>query len=104
MLTRLTEALRTRPTFGRETSHGRAVTEAGFATIYREGELVLRADMPAGVGGSGTGPTPGVYGRAAVATCTALAVRIAAERWGVPYSNHPRPFHKRSFAEGFTIL
>ena len=40
--------------------------------------------MPEGAGGSASGPTPGVLGRAALGSCLAMGYKMWASRMGVP--------------------
>ena len=44
----------------------------------------MNADMPAGVGGNGLGPTPGVYGRAALGSCLAIGYMMKAAELEIP--------------------
>ena len=63
------------------------VYEAGagkFAQIVDDGEHRLRADEPASVGGSNTGPTPYGYLSAALGACTTMTLRMYADRKGWP--------------------
>ena len=82
-LERLELALETRPSFGHDTTRNRAVMGDSFKTECREDETEWVADMPTGVGGTQSGPTPGVFGRACLASCIVMGIRIAAERRGV---------------------
>ena len=47
------------------------------------GNELLRTDMPAGVGGAATAPTPGWLMRAALASCDATAIAMHAARRGI---------------------
>ena len=58
-------------------------TGAGkFAEHVRAGRHVLAADEPVEVGGTDTGPGPYDYLLAALGTCTAMTLRMYAERKG----------------------
>lgn len=47
---------------------------------------VLASDMPKGIGGDGSAPTPGWYLRAALATCDATVIAMRAAQLGVVLS------------------
>jgi uncharacterized OsmC-like protein len=53
---------------------------AGFRTEIQAGGYDLIADEPENVGGSGAGPTPYEYMLAAIGSCTAMTVRMYANR------------------------
>ncbi len=55
-------------------------SEAGYATAIRAGRHQLVADEPASRGGGDTGPTPHDLLLAALASCTAITLRMYAER------------------------
>jgi uncharacterized OsmC-like protein len=79
-------ALAKRPSLG----HGTATTTVRIADGLRceieEGPWRLTADMPPPVGGSASGPTPGVLGRAALGSCLAIGYVLYAAKEGVPLS------------------
>ena len=56
------------------------VDRAGFRTAIRAGGFDFIADEPVSVGGSGTGPTPYDYMLAAIGSCTAMTLRMYADR------------------------
>jgi len=63
------------------------VTETGastFATWVQAGPHGLRADEPAEVGGTDTGPTPYGLLLAALGACTTMTLRLYADRKGLP--------------------
>jgi putative redox protein len=53
---------------------------SGFRTELEMGGFALIADEPATAGGSGAGPTPYEFLLAALASCTAMTVRMYASR------------------------
>ena len=57
---------------------------AGLRTGLRVRGFDLAADEPASVGGTESGPTPYDYLGAALATCTAMTLRLYADRKGLP--------------------
>ncbi|MFV2031821.1 MAG: OsmC family protein [Gammaproteobacteria bacterium] len=56
----------------------------GLACETTEGDWTLKSDMPAQVGGTETGPTPGVFGRAALGSCLAMGYMLWASKLEVP--------------------
>ena len=69
---RVANALTQRPAVGLGTGCSKATVKDGLTVEVREGNWTLLADMPEKAGGNGAGPTPGVYGRAALASCLAI--------------------------------
>jgi uncharacterized OsmC-like protein len=61
----------------------RARITQGLRCECREGEWRGFADMPPEAGGEGKDPVPGVYGRAALASCLAIGISAALARAGV---------------------
>lgn len=55
----------------------------GLRCEAQEDDHRFTIDMPAEAGGSGAGPTPGVHGRAALASCLAIGYGICLARAGV---------------------
>lgn len=75
---RVAGALAQRPAFGLGTGCSKATVTDGLTVEIREGGWTLTADMPEKAGGNGAGPTPGVYGRAALASCLAIGYMMRA--------------------------
>ena len=48
--------------------------------MEQEGKWQFKADMPEVAGGNAAGPTPGVYGRAALGSCLAIGYMMRAAR------------------------
>jgi uncharacterized OsmC-like protein len=80
---RVTKTLTQRPSFGLGTGVSKATITNGLTCEVREGNWRFTADMPEQVGGNAAGPTPGVYGRAALGTCLAIGYMMRAAQVGV---------------------
>ncbi|MEZ4586566.1 MAG: OsmC family protein [Gemmatimonadales bacterium] len=77
------QAMELRPTLGRGTAVTRARLRGGLACEVSDGRWRLAADMSDRHGGKGTGPDPGVFGRAALASCLTIGYAMWAARMGV---------------------
>jgi uncharacterized OsmC-like protein len=75
---RVATALAQRPAFGHGTGCSKASIRDGLTCEIREGDWTFIADMPGQAGGNGAGPTPGVYGRAALGSCLAIGYMMKA--------------------------
>lgn len=84
---RATKALTLRPSLGQSTGISRTRIKQGLTCEIEEGPWKLVADMPAQIGGDGTAPTPGVFGRAAFGSCLAIGYMLQAARLGVPIAS-----------------
>jgi len=67
-------AVELRPSVGRYTSRSRVRLREGLTCDIEDGGHELVADLSESSGGDGLGPTPGVYGRAALGSCLAIAI------------------------------
>lgn len=81
---RCVKTLTLRPSRGRSTGVSRTRLRHGLVCEIEEGPWRLTADMGEQVGGTGTAPTPGVFGRAAFGSCLAVCYMMHAARLGVP--------------------
>lgn len=72
-----------RPEAARSTNHGTARVGDGLACVYEQDGHRIAIDMPAAVGGSDTGPSPGFFGRAAICGCVAIGIKMTAAREAV---------------------
>jgi uncharacterized OsmC-like protein len=81
---RSAKALTLRPSLGRDTGVTKARIREGLTCDIEAGPWRFVADMPKQVGGAETGPSPGVYGRAALGSCLAIGYMLHAARLGVP--------------------
>ncbi len=83
-LGRVAGILERRPETGKATDRSVTVLTSGLRCRSEEGDWSLETDMPETLGGSGSGPTPGVLGRAALGSCLAIGYQMWAARLGVP--------------------
>jgi uncharacterized OsmC-like protein len=84
---RVTRTLEARPGFGLGTGISKATIRNGLTCEVNEGKWKLIADMSEQVGGNGAGPTPGVYGRAALGSCLAIGYMMRAAAMGINIRN-----------------
>lgn len=82
-VSRSTKALLLKPSLGLSTGISRTKVINGLRCEITEGNYTLVADMPASVGGNASGPTPGVYGRAAFGSCLAMAYMLKASAMNI---------------------
>lgn len=80
---RSTKALTLKPSLGLGTGISKARITNGLTCEITEGKYKLVADMPGSVGGNAEGPTPGVYGRAALGSCLAIGYMMKASAMGI---------------------
>ncbi len=82
-IARTAQVLRSRPSFGQGTGVSKTVVEKGLTCTTTEGNWIFIADMAEQIGGSSKGPTPGVYGRAALGSCLAIGYMMRAAVLGI---------------------
>jgi uncharacterized OsmC-like protein len=82
----IVDALIANPALGRGTGTTIARIRHGLACEIEAGSWRFVADMPETSGGTASGPTPGVYGRAALGSCLAIGYAMRAAKLGVPIS------------------
>ena len=75
---RSAKAISLKPSLGYGTGLSKAKIINGLNCEITEGKWKFFADMPEGVGGNATAPTPGVYGRAALGSCLAIGYMMRA--------------------------
>ena len=78
------KALALRPSIGQGTAVTKVRLRDGLAFDIEDGDWKLTADLDRGSGGEGTGPDPGVFGRAALGSCLAMAYALWAAKRDVP--------------------
>jgi uncharacterized OsmC-like protein len=81
---RMAHVFAKRPEAAQASSVMRARVVEGLRCEAQEGDWRFSIDMPVEGGGSGAGPTPGVHGRAALASCLAIGYSICLARAGIP--------------------
>ncbi len=81
---RVSETLSKRPAFGLGTGISKATITKGLTCEVREGNWTMTADMPEQAGGNAIGPTPGVFGRAALGSCLAIGYMMRAAAKNIP--------------------
>ena len=72
-----------RPAVALATATMRARIIDGLHCEAREGDWLLSLDLPVDAGGTNAGATPGVHGRAALASCLAMSYSIEFARAGI---------------------
>ena len=77
---RTVKALTARPSLGKDTGISKARVTNGLTCTIEEGKWKFTADMPESVGGNAAGPSPGVYGRAALGSCLAIGYMLYAAK------------------------
>ena len=83
-VTRLEAAVERRIGFGRATNTASITLVDGLRCRSEEGAWSIDSDLPTGLGGSGSAPTPGVLLRAALGSCLAMGYRLRAARRCIP--------------------
>lgn len=78
------KAISLKPSLGLGTGISKTRITGGLHCEITEGQWKLSADMPEGVGGTSKGPTPGVYGRAALGACLAIGYMMKAAALEIP--------------------
>ena len=81
---RNTKALSLKPSLGLGTGVSKTRIKNGLTCEIEEGSWKFLADMPESVGGNAQGPTPGVYGRAALGSCLAIGYMMMAAKMNIP--------------------
>src|SRR5258706_9203868 len=84
---RIALALTKKPELGRGTGITTARLREGLTCDIESGPFRFVADLPETAGGDGRGPTPGMLGRGALASCLAMGYAMRAVRAGVTLSN-----------------
>ncbi len=72
-----------RPNRAQVTNTGAATVTDGLACTFTDGDYTFEIDMPEAIGGTGTAPSPGFFGRAALCSCIAIGIKMTAARENV---------------------
>src|SRR5438093_33033 len=83
---RSSKALLLKPSLGVGTGVSKTRIKHGLTCEIKEGNWTLVADMSESIGGNAKGPTPGVYGRAALGSCLAIGYMMMAAKMNIPVS------------------
>jgi len=81
---RSVKALTLKPSLGLGTGNSKTRIKNGLTCEIQEGKWKFFADMPESIGGNAQGPTPGVYGRAALGSCLAIGYMMKAATMNIP--------------------
>jgi uncharacterized OsmC-like protein len=82
-LDRLEKAVTKHPSLGIGTDRSVTTLTDGLRCTSEEGTWRFETDLPDTMGGDGSGPSPGVLGRAALGSCLAMGYQLRAARLGV---------------------
>lgn len=81
------KALTLKPSLGLGTGKSKTRIKNGLTCEIQEGKWKFFADMPESIGGNAEGPTPGVYGRAALGSCLAIGYMMKAATMNIPITS-----------------
>ncbi len=84
---RTIKALSLKPSLGIDTGVSKATVRNGLTCEITEGNWKFTVDMPVSAGGNAAGPTPGVYGRAALGSCLAIGYIMRSAQMSVPVNS-----------------
>src|ERR1043165_2119449 len=80
---RVVKAFTAKPSMGLGTRTSKARLVNGLTCEITEGQWKFSADMAEAAGGNASAPTPGVYGRAALASCLAISYKMYASKMDI---------------------
>ncbi len=84
---RSTKAITLKPSLGVGTGISKTRIKNGLTCEVEEGKWKFLVDMPESIGGNAEGPTPGIYGRAALGSCLAIGYMMMAAKRTIPISS-----------------
>lgn len=82
-LDRIDRAVTKHASLGLSTERSISTITDGLRCTSEEGTFRFETDLPETMGGAGSGPSPGVLGRAALGSCLAMSYQMRAARLGV---------------------
>lgn len=82
-LDRVEDAVTQHPSLGVGTERSKSTITDGLRCTSEEGDWQFESDLSEIMGGEGSGPSPGVLGRAALGSCLAIGYQMRAARLGV---------------------
>lgn len=77
------KALTLKPSLGKGTGISKVRIKNGLTCEVQEGNWKFLLDMPESIGGNAAGPTPGVFGRAALGSCLAIGYIMKAAEMNI---------------------
>ncbi|HEX4849781.1 MAG TPA: OsmC family protein [Puia sp.] len=86
-INRSSKALSLKPALGKGTAISKTRITNGLTCEIEEGNWRFTADMPPSIGGNGSAPRPGVYGRAALGSCLAIGYMMKAAGMSIPITS-----------------
>lgn len=81
---RLEQAIERRPGFGSTSRRSTTRIVDGLRCESQEDGFAIVTDLPPGIGGAASAPSPGALVRAALGSCLAMGYRLRCARAGVP--------------------
>lgn len=81
------KALSLKPSLGLGTGISKTRVTNGLTCEIQEGKWKFTVDMPESIGGNAQGPTPGVYGRAALGSCLAIGYMMCSAKTNIPITS-----------------
>ena len=84
---RCQKAFTLKPAMGKSTAVSKVSMVNGLTFEVNEANWKFSVDMPEGIGGNNSGPTPGVYGRAALGSCLAIGYMMKAAELNISIKN-----------------
>jgi len=84
---RIIDVFTRKPEAALSTVTGNAEIREGLTCTFTQDEHSTVIDMVEAVGGDNAGPSPGFYGRASIAGCLAVGIKMAATREGLKFES-----------------
>ncbi len=84
---RIIDVYTKKPKAALSTNSGIAEVREGLACTFTQDRHSVVIDMVEAIGGDDSGPSPGFYGRAAIAGCLAVGIKMTATREGLKFDS-----------------